>query len=104
MIFILLILDIIAVIICIKLGNSKGHPTLGFCMGLFLGWIGVIVMLAVSKTHAQKVWEVMEAQEIADEAHYGPPDVPALLADACPSCHGILPRHFRNCATVKVAS
>ena len=66
--FVLLIVLIPALIICVKLGNKKGHATLGWLMGLLLGWIGVIVMLLVSKTHAQEVADAAHRMQIEAEA------------------------------------
>ena len=66
--FILLVVYVPALIICVKLGNQKGHSTLGWAMGLLLGWIGVAVMLCVSKTHEQEVADAARRLRIEAEA------------------------------------
>ena len=42
-IIVILILYIPALIICVKLGNKKGHSDLGWIIGLLLSWIGVVI-------------------------------------------------------------
>lgn len=65
---ILLILYILAVIICAKLGNKKGRRDLGWIVGLFLGWLGVVIMLVVSRTHEQEVLNARRRLRVEAEA------------------------------------
>jgi hypothetical protein len=70
------ILYIPALIICVKLGNKKGHNNLGWITGLLLGWIGVVIMLLVSKTHDQEVRDARRRIRVEAEARgeVVPPD------------------------------
>ena len=62
------ILYIPALIICVKLGNKKGHSNLGWITGLLLGWIGVVIMLLVGKTHDQEVRDARRRIRVEAEA------------------------------------
>ncbi len=46
--------------ICVHVGNTKGHTLLGWVVGLFLGWIGVIIMLLVAPS-----FEVQRQEQLA---------------------------------------
>ncbi len=48
LLFILLLLWILPVWVSVHLGNQKGHSLAGWLLGLFLGWIGVIIMVVIS--------------------------------------------------------
>jgi hypothetical protein len=82
---VILILDIPALIICIKLGNKKGHSDLGWITGLLLSWIGVVIMLMVSKTHDQEVRDARRRFRVEAEARgevVRPEDKPVALIAA----------------------
>jgi len=49
-------------------GGNKGRRGLGYLLGLLLGWIGVIVMLFVPKTHEQEVRDAAHRMHIEQEA------------------------------------
>ena len=65
---VLLLVYLAALVICVKLGNKKGERALGWITGLLLGWIGVVIMLLVRKTHDQEVADAARRMEIEAEA------------------------------------
>lgn len=65
---VILILYIPALIICVMLGTKKGHSNLGWITGLLLGWIGVVIMLLVGKTHDQEVRDARRRFRVEAEA------------------------------------
>lgn len=70
------VLYIPALIICVKLGNKKGHSDLGWITGLLFAWIGVVIMLLVGKTHDQEIRDARRRLRVEAEARGGvvPPD------------------------------
>jgi uncharacterized membrane protein YeaQ/YmgE (transglycosylase-associated protein family) len=64
-----LILDILAAIVAARIGSRrKGRPNLGLLLGIFLGWIGVIVIALIPPTHDMLVLRETERLRIQDEA------------------------------------
>lgn len=48
--------------------NVKGRPLTGFLLGIFLGWVGVLVIALLPKTAEKKVQYAMRDRAIALEA------------------------------------
>jgi hypothetical protein len=67
----------IATVICVLAGKRKGRPGLGWAMGLCLGWIGVVIMLIVPKTHEAQVRDRAREMQIEQEAREWTPPAPA---------------------------
>lgn len=49
-------------------GSRKGRPWTGFLLGLFLGWIGVVVIAVTPPTRARLVQRERERLQIEREA------------------------------------
>jgi hypothetical protein len=63
---------ILAVIVAARIGSRiKGRPTLGLLLGLFLSWIGVIIIALVSPTHDMLVLREEERLQVQREARDG---------------------------------
>jgi hypothetical protein len=54
------------------IGNRKGRPAAGFLLGLFLGWVGVIIIAVTPPTRDVLVRRERERQQIQREAREGP--------------------------------
>ena len=50
------------------IGNRKGRPGTGFLLGLFLGWIGVVIIAVTPPTREMLVLQERERQQIQREA------------------------------------
>lgn len=50
------------------IGNRKGRPGTGFLLGLFLGWIGVIIIAVTPPTRDMLILRERERQQIQREA------------------------------------
>jgi MFS family permease len=50
------------------IGNRKGRSGTGFLLGLFLGWIGVIIIAFIPPTREMLVLRERERQQIQREA------------------------------------
>lgn len=50
------------------IGNRKGRPAAGFLLGLFLGWVGVIIIAVTPPTRDMLVQRERERQQIQREA------------------------------------
>jgi hypothetical protein len=50
------------------IGNRKGRPGTGFLLGLFLGWIGVIIIAVTPPTRDMLVLRERERLQIQREA------------------------------------
>ena len=50
------------------IGNHKGRPGTGFLLGLFLGWIGVVIIALIPPTHDMLVQRERERLQIQREA------------------------------------
>lgn len=60
---------ITGVVVATAIGNRrKGRPWLGFLLGLFFGWIGVIIIAFIPPTRAKLVQRERERLEIEREA------------------------------------
>jgi hypothetical protein len=56
-------------VIATAIGNwRKGRPLTGFLLGLFLGWIGVIIIALMPPTREKRVQRERERLEIEREA------------------------------------
>ncbi len=63
---------IIAVIVAARIGSRlKGRPNLGIILGLFLSWIGVIIIAVMPPTHDMRVLREEERLQIQREARDG---------------------------------
>ncbi|MDA8198906.1 MAG: zinc ribbon domain-containing protein [Thermaerobacter sp.] len=61
-VFLLLSLSITvaAVWVSVHLGNKKGMVALGWILGIFLGWIGVVIMLVIPASAEAQRREALE--------------------------------------------
>jgi hypothetical protein len=46
-----LIVEIPALILTVRMGNRKGRPVLGWLLGLVLSWVGLLVMALIPERH-----------------------------------------------------
>jgi hypothetical protein len=67
-VLLILIFWVVPIGIAGMVGGNKGRRGLGYLLGLLLGWIGVIVMLFVPKTHEQEVRNAARRMQIEQEA------------------------------------
>lgn len=67
-VLILLVWVVAAIFAASAIGNRKGRPAAGFLLGLFLGWIGVIVIALIPPTRDALVQRERERQQIQREA------------------------------------
>lgn len=65
---ILLIWVVGAIFAAGAIGNRRGRPGTGFLLGLFLGWIGVIVIACIPPTREMLVLRERERLQIQREA------------------------------------
>ena len=72
-VLILLIWVVAAIFAASAIGNRKGRPGAGFLLGLFLGWIGVIIIACIPPTREMLVQRERERQQIQREAAQSPP-------------------------------
>jgi MFS family permease len=70
---ILLIWVVGAIFAAGAIGNRKGRPGTGFLLGLFLGWIGVIIIALTPATHDMQVQIERHRLRIQREAQDPPP-------------------------------
>lgn len=63
-----LIWTVTAVIVAVLIGSRKGRPLTSFLLGIFLGWIGVIIIALVPPTREKLVQRERERLEIEREA------------------------------------
>jgi TctA family transporter len=63
------------IVVATAIGNRrKGRPWTGFLLGLFLGWIGVIIIALIRPTHEKLVQRERERLQVEREARAGTPD------------------------------
>ena len=67
-IFLIIISWIAATSICVSIGKRKGAVELGWVAGVLLGWLGVVIMFCIDKTHEQEVRDAAHRMEIEQEA------------------------------------
>jgi hypothetical protein len=67
-VLILLIWVLAGIFAASAIGNRKGRPGAGFLLGLFLGWIGVIIIAVIPPTRGELVRRERERQQIQREA------------------------------------
>lgn len=51
-----------------RVGAWKGRVVLGILLGVFLGWLGVIITACVPKSHERKAADAAARQQIEREA------------------------------------
>ena len=51
--------------------SVKGRPLTGFLLGVFLGWLGVLILLFLPRTAEKKVQREMRSQAIREETSQG---------------------------------
>ena len=72
-VLILLIWVVAAIFAASAIGNRKGRPGTGFLLGLFLGWIGVVIIALIPPTRDMLVQRERERLQIQREAAQSPP-------------------------------
>jgi hypothetical protein len=82
------ITHVLALILSAVIGATKGRGGLGFILGLFLGWIGVIIMLVMSNKHEEE----RRHREMVAAAGSG-----SAVMIRCPNCGGLAPEGKRFC-------
>jgi hypothetical protein len=65
---ILLVWVVAAIFVAGAIGNRKGRPGTGFLLGLFLGWIGVVIIACIPPTREMLVLRERERLQIQREA------------------------------------
>ncbi|MBD3372199.1 MAG: hypothetical protein GF403_05725 [Candidatus Coatesbacteria bacterium] len=83
------ITHILALIICIVVGASKGRGGVGFLVGLFLGWIGVIIVLVLDNKYDE---ERRHKEMVAAATGQG-----GSVMVRCPHCGELAPEGKRFC-------
>ena len=83
----MLVLWVVPIIVGISLGSRKGRGGLGFALGIFLGWLGVLIIALTSPTAEARRIEALSygfacpfCQEIVRQG-----------ATVCPHCQRDLP-------------
>jgi hypothetical protein len=67
----------LAVLAAYAIGRRKGRVPLGVVLGVVLGWVGVLILACLPRTHARKVELAREELQVRAEA-LEPPTPPDL--------------------------
>ena len=67
-IFLILIFWVVPIGVAGMVGGNKGRRGLGYLLGLFLGWIGVVIIAFMPITHEKLVQRERERLEVERQA------------------------------------